>query len=360
MKLTHDQSQLDLVELLENYSTVISLSKQDSIFSKIKGFFKPVKMCTINKVGAYIWGDVGRGKSTIMDLFFGQLQQIPKKRIHFHQFMSDFHKSLVKWHSKGSTSQNSAILQVVNELARNVKVICLDELQVNNVADAMVLQKLFDSLFKKGMFIFITSNFKPEDLFKDGLQREKFLPCIQLINDRLDVFNLNNYIDYRLEKIANIEKLYYWPLNEESQYYIQLVLSNLLGEHDFVSKVIKVDDNKYLNVLRCYGKIAIFSFVELCKIPLGILDYLAICNNFNTIIITEILQMKTEDHNEVLRFITLIDCMYENKNKLICTAEVAIDNLYIGQKHNTEFKRTISRLYEMQSTSYLKQMSTMF
>ena len=356
MRLTHDQLQLDLVELLQNYSSIISLSRQDSIFFKVKKFFKPAKSCDIRKMGAYIWGDVGRGKSMIIDLFFNHLHQIPKKRAHFHQFMSDFHKSLIKWHARNNTSQNGAILQVVNELARNAKIVCLDELQVNNIADAMILQRLFENLFKKGIFLFITSNFRPEDLFKDGLQREVFLKCIRLINSRLDVFHLNNYTDYRLEKIINIKRLYYWPLNEEAQYYIQLVLSTLLGEHGFVSRVIKVDDNRTLHVLKSYGKIAMFSFIELCRIPLGILDYLAICKHFNTIIITGIPQMKTEDHNEALRFITLVDCMYENKNKLICTAEVAIDKLYVGQKHSIEFKRVISRLYEMQSAQYLKQM----
>ncbi|CAK6554190.1 MAG: hypothetical protein IRD7MM_06370 [Candidatus Midichloria mitochondrii] len=354
MGLIDDPSQLELVRLLQSYQRKLLSSRSCTFTERIKEFFNKNQSCPITKMGVYIWGDVGRGKSMIMDFFFNHTHNISKKRSHFHQFMVEFHKSMIKWHSKNNVSRSNAISDVVENIAKSVKVICLDELQVNNIADAMVLQRLFNGLFKKGIFLFITSNFRPEDLFKDGLQRENFLPCIQLINSRLDVFNLNNHIDYRLEKISNIEKLYYWPLDEELPYYIYLVLSTLLGEHDFSPRTIKVDDNNYLTVLKSYGKTAMFSFLELCEIPLGILEYLAVCKNFRTIIITGIPQMKNENHNEALRFITLIDCIYEHKNKLICTAEAAIDDLYVGTKHKTEFKRTISRLHEMQSANYLK------
>jgi len=353
MQLTRDLSQVKLIHALEEYYQGILRERDKNFIQRMKIFFKLDRSCLVMKKGMYIWGDVGRGKSMIMDLFFNHLKGIQKRRYHFHHFMQEFHKSIVKWNATNSSSQDDAITDIGKSISKNTQVICLDELQVNNIADAMILQRLFNILFKNNVFLFITSNFMPEDLYEDGLQRANFLPCVQLINSRLDVFNLNNHVDYRLEKINSIERLYYWPLDDELKYYMQSVLSTLIGEHDFSSEVLRVDKNKNLTVLRSYGQLAMFSFAELCETPLGASDYMAICKRLSTVIITEIMQMGVDDHNEALRFITLIDCLYENKNKLICTAEVSIDNLYTGNKHSIEFKRAISRLHEMQSIDYL-------
>ena len=344
--LKPDPGQIYLAELFDKYQQLFDKNK--NLINKFKSLFGKNEDQLALKNGLYIWGGVGRGKSMMLDLFFNQLTDLKARRVHFHQFMSDFHRSLMNWYKKNDAKMETAgVISVSQEIASQYQVVLLDELQVNNIADAMVLSRLCSTIMKKGVYLFITSNFHPDDLFKDGLQRDRFLPFIELIKSRLNVYELNNFQDYRLNSISTFAKKYYYPIDDVAKYSLQLVLSAILSEHVFVEKVIKVDHNKEILVLKSYGTTAMFSFAELCKIPLGVLDYIAICNNFSMLIITDIPQMDSENHNEALRFITLIDCLYEKKTKIFCTAEVDIDNLYIGSKHKKEFLRAASRLHQM-------------
>ncbi len=350
LEMDYDPSQLELIERLGDYNSYI-IDRRSNLANIIKTLFSREQQGQI-KNGMYIWGGVGRGKTMLIDLFFNSFSKISKRRYHFHQFMHEFHKVLTKNLASSKLSSGNAIANTIDIICKKSEVLCLDELQINNTGDAMLLQKILEAMTKKKIFIFITSNFMPEDLFKDGLQREQFLPCIDFINSHLEVFNLNNYKDYRMEKIKHIDRLYYWPLDQEISYHMQILLSTLLGEHEFSQEELVIDKNKTIMINNSYGNTAMFTFTEMCCTPLSSNDYFSICKRFSTIILTDIPQMTGEYHNEALRFITFIDCVYETKTKLICTAMVAIDNIYNGDKHKTEFKRTISRLHEMQSYEY--------
>lgn len=302
----------------------------------------------------YIWGDVGRGKSMILDLFFSSIPFDEKLKIHFHKFILDFHKKLnaLRANSKGKSSDY--ITQIAKELSERYKVICLDELQINNIVDAMVVGRLFESLLHNGCYIFFTSNRHPSELFKDGLQRERFLPFIHLIEDKLDVFELNNYEDYRLRGLSNIQKHYYCPLGSRTSKKIDDIIFKLTGHtNNFKEVEIFSDKQKPIRLHNTYGTLAVFSFKELCEVPLGAIDYMAICKHFNTIIVKNIPKLNKDNHNEVLRFITFIDCVYETKTTLICSAAAEPEKLYNSGKNAFEFKRTISRLNEISSTKYL-------
>jgi cell division protein ZapE len=253
--------------------------------------------------------------------------------------MSEFHKLMLQSPDKKPQRRESIIDMLAKEVVRKSKVICLDELQINNIADAMVIYQLVAELLKHSAFIFLTSNFMPEDLFKDGLQRERFLPFIELVRSRLNVYHLNSQSDYRLDKLLAEQKCYYWPQELEML-------------EPCYETVIEIDHNRRISVAKSYENTALFSFKDLCASCFGALDYLAICRRFDVLILTHLRAMELEDHNELLRFITLIDCIYENKVKLICFAAVPIDALYSGARYEVEFRRTVSRLHEMQSAQY--------
>lgn len=304
--------------------------------------------------GVYIWGDVGRGKSLILDLFFETIPYQNKLKIHFHKFMLDFHKQLnaLRENTKGKSSDY--IKQLTHDIASKYKVICLDELQINNIVDAMVVGRLFEGLIHSGCFIFFTSNRPPSDLFKDGLQRERFLPFIDLIEDKLEVFELNNFEDYRLRALSEMKDNYLLPINAKTNKELNQIITKLTGHADNLNEIeIFSDKKRPIKIHKSYGTLAVFSFKELCEVPLGAIDYLAICNNFNTVVIKDIPKMGKDNHNEALRFITLIDCLYETKTALICTAAAEPEKLYNNGKNSFEFKRTASRLNEMRSASYL-------
>lgn len=348
--LAEDSSQRELIRRLELYRK--KLNEQSlSWWRKLKEYVLTRRSAhKFGKSGMYIWGDVGRGKTMLMDLFFEKIENKNKRRQHFHQFMSDFHKY---GRTKETAHISHSVTAFVNNIASKHQLLCLDELQVNNVADAMVLHRLFSKLIKKNILIMITSNFHPDDLFKDGIQRERFMPFIDLIKNKWTIYNLNNFKDYRLNSLDKMEQFYYYPLNAGAALYLATMLSALIGNHIPHPIVIKISETRNLEILQSYGSLAKFDFGELCTIATGVEDYMALSRKFKTIIIINIPQLTNEQHNEALRFITLIDCLYEAKIKLICTAAVSIDEIYSGQKHKIEFKRTISRLHEMQSRKYI-------
>jgi len=349
--LEKDLRQLALVHKLDRYKSNIDAPKKliSKLVSSLR--FKNHK----HSRGIYIWGEVGRGKSMLMDLFFNSLENKHKLRVHFHAFMKDFHKSLDQWRKKHKDKDSAAdpIPQLAKEISKKYQVICFDELQVTNIADAMMLYRLFDSLLGYGTYLFITSNRIPSDLYKDGLQREHFLPCIKLLKSELEVFELNNFKDYRLDKIKSLKQRYFAPINSSNDNKIDKIIQDLTGHEELGFNDVYVDNSRSLKAVRSYGGVAVFTFKELCEVPYGAIDYIALCNHFNTIVIKHIPDLSPANHNEALRFITLVDCMYENKTKLICSAASKPELLYNSGKNAFEFQRTISRLNEMLSDEYV-------
>ncbi len=301
--------------------------------------------------GAYIWGGVGCGKTMLMDLFYNDLSITHKRRMHFHDFMRDFHVSLRN--VRRDRDSEERILLALRDMLDYTRVLCLDELQINNIADAMIIGRVFDTLLKEKVWILVTSNRYPSDLFKDGLQRERLDPFINMIIEKFKIIDMSLGMDYRLTKVIGFDRVYHYPLGLGADAFIEGASQELSGFHEWEERSIKIDENKMLRVLRSYGKVGIFHFNELCAMPLGAIDYVALCHHFNTIIIENIPQMGADQHNEALRFITLIDCLYNAKTRLVCTAAVSCENLYIGKIHRFEFERAISRLKEMQTVEYL-------
>lgn len=350
-EIEKDHTQLDLVRRLERYRVKLDAPKKliTKLVNSLK--FKNHK----HSRGIYIWGDVGRGKSMLMDLFYQNISNEKKLRVHFHEFMKDFHKSLDQWRKKHKDRDEASdpIPQISKQIAKKYEVICFDELQVTNIADAMILYRLFDSLIGYGTYLFITSNRRPSDLYKDGLQREHFLPCIQLLKSELEICELNNFKDYRMDKLRALKNFYYSPLNPSNENAIEKIILDLTGHEKLNQIDVYVDQSRQLKFVKSYGNLAVFTFKELCEVNYGAIDYIALCNHFNTIVIKNIPQLNISNHNEALRFITLIDCMYENKTKLVCSAASKPELLYNHGKNSFEFQRTISRLNEMQSEEYI-------
>ncbi len=354
--LENDSNQLQLIKTIDPYKNY--LEERYNSTSLLKKFFRSLyPKQEVNKNGIYIYGDVGRGKSMIMDLFYNNLNLKKKQRIHFYQFMLDFHGAL---HAYLESNQNvngdiDHVILLAEKIAGEVDVLCLDELQINNIADAMIVGRLFQALIENGTFIVITSNCAPDELFKDGLQRERFLPFIDITKEKLVIFHLNNFKDYRLSKLTSLEKSYFYPSNQESDNSedFKEVIELIIGQNKLERKELTVDNNRILKLERVYRNVVVFTFNELCFMPLGTIDYVTIIRNFNTLIIEDIPQLGNDNHNEALRFITLIDCLYENHTRLICFAAAPVDQIYNGTKNQFEFKRTISRLKEMQSIEYI-------
>jgi len=350
-KIETDDSQLLLLPKLQSYIEIID--EKESFLSKISVRLKGFKK--LSPKGMYIWGDVGRGKSMLVDLFFQTLSTKDKVRLHFHEFMQKVHKSLDQFRkdNKGKSSANDPLPKIVNEMTSKYKVICLDELQINNIADAMLISRIVETIIENGTHLFFTTNRIPDDLYKDGLQRERFLPFIEYVKSHFEVFELENFKDYRMQNLKNIAHAYITPLGANADNEIETAIIYLVGSHEMQEVTVMVDQSKTIRVMKAYGKVAVFSFKELCEIPMGAIDYLALCKTFSTIIIKNIPVLSRDRHNEALRFITLIDCMYDMKTKLICSADQVPEKLYGKGMNAFEFKRTISRLKEMQSEAYI-------
>jgi len=277
-----DDSQLELINILESYRANLERNVKKSLFSFFSSDNKELNASTqLAKKGIYIWGEVGRGKTMLMDIFYNNLHDTPKIRLHFHQFMANFHQQLhlVRVNQKDKLDNNELLPKVVQQMASGFKVLCLDELQINNIADAMLVERIFSLLIKMGVFVIFTSNRPPADLFKDDLQYEKVIPFIKLIEQQLLIYNLNNYKDYRLEKITDLAKVYHNPLGQPAEMFIANAKQLLSGHSQWHERNIEISPNRHLRALDTYGHIAHFTFNELCNTPLGAADYIALCYN---------------------------------------------------------------------------------
>jgi len=308
-----------------------------------------------NPRGVYMWGGVGRGKSMLMDLFHDSLKITEKRRVHFHAFMLEVHGLLREERRKES---GDPIPPVAATLARNLRCLAFDEMVVNNSADAMIMSRLFTALIRdQGVTIVTTSNRAPKDLYKDGLNREHFLPFIALIERQLDVLTLNGPVDYRLQRLGGMAT-WHTPLGDAATAQVREAFYRLTDyspeDYEHVpSASLDLGGGRKLHVPKSLKGVAVFSFKRLCAEARGAPDYLAIAQTFHTVIIVGIPRLGPENRNEAARFVTLIDALYEHKVKLLATADAEPEDLYATGDGRFEFERTISRLMEMQSADYL-------
>ena len=305
--------------------------------------------------GVYLWGGVGRGKSMLMDLFHQTLTLPAKRRIHFHAFMLEVHQRL---REARQAESGDPIPPVAAAIARDVRCLAFDEMVVNNSADAMIMSRLFRGLIcDEGVTVVTTSNRPPRDLYKDGLNREHFLPFIDLIETELDVLELNGPTDYRLDRIDGM-KAWHTPLGDAATAQVRELFFRLTDyppedAAHVPSAELQVGGGRTLHVPKSLKGVAVFSFKRLCGEPRGAADYLAIAQTYHTVIIVGIPAMGPEMRNEATRFVTLIDALYENKVKLFATADAEPEALYRAGDGSFEFERTVSRLKEMQSAEYM-------
>lgn len=306
--------------------------------------------------GLYIHGPVGGGKTMLMDMFFDAVTGPSKRRAHFHAFMADVHARLHQWRQalkRGEVVGEDPIAPVAAELAREASLLCFDEFSVRDIADAMILGRLFAALFAAGVVVVATSNVAPDDLYRDGLNRALFLPFIAMIEERLDVVELDARTDYRLEKLKRAP-VYYSPIGPKADAALDAAFLALTG-HDrgepFEIELL----GRHLDVPQAIDGVARFDFDALCRRPLGASDYLKIAQRFHTIIIDRIPALAESERNEAKRFIILIDALYDMRVKLIASAAGEPNTLYAGADgaEAFEFARTASRLYEMRSADYL-------
>jgi cell division protein ZapE len=304
--------------------------------------------------GVYLWGGVGRGKSMLMDLAFEHIAITPKRRVHFHAFMLETHQRL---REARVDEEGDPIDEVAGCVAEEARLLAFDEMVVNNPADAMILSRLFSKLLERGTRIVATSNRPPRDLYKDGLNRELFLPFIDLIERRMAVVEVNGPTDYRLERLAGV-KVWHVPNGPEataalSRAFFQLTDYPVEHRAKVPSEQLEVGGGRSLHVPKSLKGVAVFSFKRLCGEPRGAADYLAIAQRFHSVILVGIPVMTREMRNEAARFVTLIDALYEHRVKLLASADAEPGALYPGGDGSFEFQRTVSRLQEMRSAEYL-------
>lgn len=305
--------------------------------------------------GLYMWGGVGRGKSMLMDLFFESTPADARKHVHFHAFMLEVHRRLHNFREAVKAGKAPARADPLAALARVIVdrawLLCFDELHVTDIADAMILGRLFRALFDEGVVVVTTSNRPPGDLYKGGLQRELFLPFIDLIADRLEVMELDGGVDYRLEQLRAMQ-VYLTPAGPEADAALEKDFHRLSIGAAPVAHRLHVDGREVV-VPRTAEGVAFMTFAELCEQPLGAADYLAIAKRYHTLVLSGIPRLGPEKRNEAKRFVTLIDSLYQAKTKLVCSAAAEPDALYAKGDGAFEFERAASRLIEMRSEAYM-------
>jgi cell division protein ZapE len=347
-ELKADPDQASAVAVLDRLASDLTESRRPGLLSGLFG------KSDNGHRGVYLWGGVGRGKSMLMDLAFEAIEFSPKRRVHFHEFMLEVHARLREERRK---EEGDPIPPVAEAIAEQARLLAFDEMVINNSADAMILSRLFSRLLDEGVTVITTSNRPPRDLYLGGLNRELFLPFIHLVEAEFDVVSLNGPTDYRLERLGGMPT-WYVPNGPEataslSDLFFRLTDHPVEDRAMVPSEALQVPGGRILHVPKSLKGVAVFSFRRLCGEPRGAADYLTIARHYHTVIIVGIPAMGPENRNEAARFVTLIDALYEQKVKLLASADAAPEALYRSGDGAFEFERTASRLIEMQSLDYL-------
>lgn len=296
--------------------------------------------------GLYIWGDVGRGKSLLVNFFYDALTFEDKLRIHFHSFMQYVHDEL-----KALGNRQDPLALVADGLSRDTRVICFDEFHVSDIADAMILGGLLSNLFDRGVTLVATSNIAPDDLYKNGLQRARFLPAIELIKTQTDVVTLDGEVDYRLRALERAE-IYHSPLDDKAESALRDAFQGLSPDHVVEAPLIEIAGREIQAVRGAEG-IAWFEFKDLCETARNAADYIEIARRFHTVLVSGIPLLHDEKRDSTLRFVHLVDALYEHKVNLIASAAATPNSLYRGEVLRVKMARAASRLEEMQTRDYL-------
>lgn len=349
-ELRPDPAQQSIADRLDALATALETPpEKPGLFGRLFGAEAPPP-----PRGIYLWGGVGRGKSMLMDLFFGHVAVAKKKRVHFHEFMLDMHAAI---HAAREAAGEDPIPRVASWQAGRATLLCFDELQVRDIADAAILGRLFTALFDAGVTVVATSNRAPDDLYKDGLNRHLFLPFIALLKAQCEVVPLDGPTDYRLQRLAGA-RTWLVPNGPEataelSASFFRLTDYPVEDRARVPTETLAIPGGRTLFVPKSLKGVAVFSFSRLCRQPLGAADYLAIARRFHTVFLVGIPRLGPENRNEAARFVTLIDTLYEHKVKLLASADAEPAALYPAGDGAFEFERTVSRLIEMQSADYL-------
>ena len=356
------KARVDAGQLSEDPAQAEAARRLDSVLERLRSAKPPGLFRKAPHIrGLYMWGGVGRGKSMLMDLFH-ELAPVTSKRVHFHEFMGRVHDEMSAWRDMSESERKRAahrvksagsdpIPPVANLIASEAQLLCFDEFQVTQIADAMILGRLFEQLFERRVTVVATSNRHPDDLYKDGLNRQLFLPFIEMIKEQCEVFHLASERDYRLERLTEAPV---WHVldGEAGEARLDEAFERLtLGAHPNQC-FLHVKGRKLLVPKEAAG-VARFTFEELCARPLGSRDYITIAANFHTVLIGGIPKLTPDKRNEAARFVALIDALYEARVKLVATAAAEPDDLYPSGDGSFEFQRTASRLHEMRSREYL-------
>ena len=297
--------------------------------------------------GLYLWGGVGRGKTWLMDLFFDCLPEGSKQRFHFHRFMARVHEAL-----REHASLSDPLSAVAEQWSQRCRVLCFDEFHVSDIADAMLLSGLLQGLFERGVTLVATSNLAPDELYRDGLQRARFLPAIEALKAHTRVLQLGGDTDYRL-RLLERTALYHQPLGEAAEAALAESFRSMAA--DCVLEPRLLINQRHVQARRRGDGIIWFEFDELCRQPRSVSDYIEIARAFNTVFLSNVVVMDEQQWDAARRFVNLVDEFYDRKVKLLISAAAPIDGLYTGQRLAFEFERTRSRLVEMQSHDYLAQ-----
>jgi cell division protein ZapE len=336
-----DAAQMTAANALQNlYGNLLSFKVDRS------NTFKRLLLPPTPPKGIYFWGGVGRGKSFLMDCFYDSVPYRRKKRLHFHSFMQQIHRDLEKY--KG---EPDPMLRLAEAIAKDVRLLCFDEFHVSDIADAMILGRLMDGLFANGVIVVMTSNYPPSMLYPNGLHRESFLPTIALLQKHLDVFEVDSGVDYRLRALEQVE-IFHHPADDAAEKKMLDYFRMVAGEEGKKGGHIEVLGRNIDTVRRGHGVIW-FDFHTLCGGPRSQNDYLEISRGYHTVLLSHIPKMTSHQASEARRFTWLVDVFYDNKVKLIATADCAAADLYTEGTQASEFKRTVSRLTEMNSREYL-------
>ncbi|MFC3228272.1 cell division protein ZapE [Marinibaculum pumilum] len=354
-EIVGDDAQLPAVDALERLHQALqgyvppSAKKRWSLFSRKRDPEPPR--------GLYLWGDVGRGKSMLMDLFFEDAPVADKRRVHFHDFMQRVHAAVAKHRNlpDGAPERkrlgDDPVKAVAKTVANEVTLLCFDEFQVGDIADAMILGKFFEKLFERGVVVVATSNRPPDDLYKDGLNRQLFLPFIDMFKRKLEVLELSSPTDHRLNRLEG-RRVWHAPLGPEASAALDRAFAVLTEGAEPQAEVLEVQGRK-LEVPRAARHVARMRFADLCERPLGAADYLALSHAFHTLVLDDVPLMGPQKRNEAKRFVTLVDTLYEAKVRLVASAAAEPAALYPSGDGSFEFQRTVSRLEEMRSADYL-------